>query len=849
MAVFCRLHTFLRREWRLTALLFAAAILILVAGCSSVNLNAGNSSSGPTITSVALTCSPTSIFTNQTSTCTPVVSGTGNYSTAVSWTVVPVSMGTVSSAGVFTPAGAGTALIFAASTQDSSQYGTATVTVTPPSSITSVSVACFPSSILPTQTSACEATVVGSGAYSSTVNWAATGGSITSSGVFTPAALGTANITATSTQDSSISGSATVAVNNPVPVITALSPASLALQTTPQALTISGTGFLSSSTVTLNGVSHAVTFINAGELVIFLTAADLAATGTYPVVVTNPAPGGGPSTAADFTVTAWQTSIQILPLYPHSWGFFAGVSTVAPSGIANWPNYLGQLSVTGAAGSGTLTLNGMVVVGSGGIGDYCTTADWASIIQHDDGSYGAYTVASCNSTTVNIYPTLAKNVTAQNLWNLWDGVEGEHMTSVGYTGLATWLFNLKQYQGYIGEVAGGRWFDAYGNAYGTEYTLTGGLTTTGDFISGANIYQGLYEGTSYPAYNGFYAPLLYASHSRDPNATSICGLPYRSEVGAWLAGQGVTHSVYLGGLSGYLHAFIGASGQSGATLPSRLTVTVVVDGVTLYSNTAIAGLTEITVPFTNGNTGTFNVSLTGNAPTAFDISDYVWYVWPSTLDAQMQQPLFLPSSYTVVDADSWGVQHGGGFAAPLQSLLATNPAGASTGFTNASKGGQTAIWAISNYATAVQPLDPNYVVFDYQINDLNSGVITAYTITNGGTYASAPKVTISGCAGTPATATAILTGNQVTGLVFGDVGTECTSPTATFTPPGATAAFTVSPDTPDQLVSSIQTLQGLATAGATTPIYLRSLLTAASGQTNVIDKDEQQFNTISIVVP
>jgi hypothetical protein len=203
----------------------------------------------------------------------------------------------------------------------------------------------------------------------------------------------------------------------------------------------------------------------------------------------------------------------------------------------------------------------------------------------------------------------------------------------------------------------------------------------------------------------------------------------------------------------------------------------------------------------------------------------------------------------VADSDSWGVIHGGGFAAPLEALLASNPAGTYSGFTNTSKGSQTAIWAISNYATAVQPLDPNYVIFDYQINDLAYGVITGYTITNGGSYTTAPAVTISGCAGTPATATAILTGSQVTGLVFGDVGTDCSSPTATFTPPGAAATFTVAPDTADQLLSSIQTLQGLATASGTTPIYLRSLLTASAGQANTIDMDEQQFNTISIVVP
>jgi hypothetical protein len=619
----------------------------------------------------------------------------------------------------------------------------------------------------------------------------------------------------------------------------------LALEATPQTLTIGGTGFLSTSTVTLNGASRAAAFVSAGQLAVFLTPADLATTGAYPLAVTNPAPGGGTS-SANFTVTGWQVPNQIIPLYPNTWGFFAGVSTAAPSGVANWPNNLGQLNVTGAAGAGKLTLNGTVVAGSGGIGDYCGSTGWAAIIQHDDGSYGTYTVSSCNSSTVNIYPTLAKAATGQSLWNIWDSLEGTHMTSMGYAGLATWLFGLKQYQGYIQQAAGGRWFDAYGNAYGDDFALAGGLTTTKLYIPGTTIFQGLYEGTSNQANNSMFSPLLYASASQDPNATSVAGTPYRAEIGAWLAGQGVTHTVNLGGMSGYFHAFIGVSGQNGANLPSRLTVIVVVDGATLYSNTAVAGITEITVPFTNGSAGSLSVTLTGSSPTAFDISDLAWYVWPSALDAQMQQPLLLPSSYTVVNTDSWGVQHGGGYAAPLEALLASNPAGSSTGFKNVSLGGQTAIWAISNYSTAVQPLNPNYVVYNYQVNDLRPGRITGYTIANGASYNVIPTVTITGCAAFAADATAVLTGSQVTGLALENVGEGCTSPTAAFSPPGASATLTVSPDTAAQLVSSIQTLQGLATANGTTPIYLRSLLTPSSGLTNLVDRAEQQFNTIPV---
>jgi hypothetical protein len=55
--------------------------------------------------------------------------------------------------------------------------------------------------------------VNGTGSYSSAVTWSATGGSITTAGLFTPSGTGTANITATSTQDSTKSGSTSVVVS------------------------------------------------------------------------------------------------------------------------------------------------------------------------------------------------------------------------------------------------------------------------------------------------------------------------------------------------------------------------------------------------------------------------------------------------------------------------------------------------------------------------------------------------------------------------------------------------------------------------------------------------------------
>jgi hypothetical protein len=91
-------------------------------------------------------------------------------------------------------------------------------------------------------------------------------------------------------------------INNPVPSITSLSPTQQAAGSQPMTLTINGSGFINGSTVTYNGASHPASFVSSSQLTISLTTNDLATLGAYPVVVTNPAPGGGPSSPTDFNV-------------------------------------------------------------------------------------------------------------------------------------------------------------------------------------------------------------------------------------------------------------------------------------------------------------------------------------------------------------------------------------------------------------------------------------------------------------------------------------------------------------------------------------------------------------------
>ncbi|WP_348263933.1 hypothetical protein P8935_05205 [Telmatobacter sp. DSM 110680] len=107
-----------------------------IVGCGGGGNSSGGGTPQPTITSVTTACSPSSIVTNQTATCSATVTGTGNYSSTVIWTVSPTGAGTVSSQGIFTPSIAGSATIKATSTQDASKSGTSSITVANPTALT-----------------------------------------------------------------------------------------------------------------------------------------------------------------------------------------------------------------------------------------------------------------------------------------------------------------------------------------------------------------------------------------------------------------------------------------------------------------------------------------------------------------------------------------------------------------------------------------------------------------------------------------------------------------------------------------------------------------------------------------
>ena len=91
-------------------------------------------------------------------------------------------------------------------------------------------------------------------------------------------------------------------MNNPVPSITSLSPTQIAAGSQVQNLYVNGTNFISGATVTYNGTLHNSSLQGPTQIQVALGPTDVAATGSYPVIVTNPGPGGGPSAPMNFAI-------------------------------------------------------------------------------------------------------------------------------------------------------------------------------------------------------------------------------------------------------------------------------------------------------------------------------------------------------------------------------------------------------------------------------------------------------------------------------------------------------------------------------------------------------------------
>src|ERR1019366_5499704 len=137
-------------------------------------------------------------------------------------------------------------------------------------------------------------------------------------------------------------------------------------------LTVNGTNFLSTSTVTFNGKNETTTFVSATKLTVTIPAADASTGGTEAVTVTNPAPDGGPSPSSNFTLDDYTVSgpttsvndtkggptVQVtIILAPTSNGFPDPVLLTASGFPTGFYGYFSAPTLTPGSANATTTLN------------------------------------------------------------------------------------------------------------------------------------------------------------------------------------------------------------------------------------------------------------------------------------------------------------------------------------------------------------------------------------------------------------------------------------------------------------------------------------------------------------
>jgi len=127
-------------------------------------------------------------------------------------------------------------------------------------------------------------------------------GTISAAGVYTsPSVIPNSNLVivrAVSSVDSSATGSSAVTLQNPLPVLSSIVPATVPAD--PGAITVNGGGFVSGAQVLLAGAPLATTFVSSSKLT---ATGRQSSAGKFAIAVMNPNPGGTMSASQNLQVT------------------------------------------------------------------------------------------------------------------------------------------------------------------------------------------------------------------------------------------------------------------------------------------------------------------------------------------------------------------------------------------------------------------------------------------------------------------------------------------------------------------------------------------------------------------
>ena len=135
----------------------------------------------------------------------------------------------------------------------------------------------------------------------------------------------------------------TITANNPVPVLSSLSPSTATAGSAAFTLTANGTNFINGSVIKWNGTALTTTYVSATQLTASVPAANITTAGVATITVFTPTPGGGTSSPLTFTIISSNPSPALTSIAPNTATAGSGSFTMVVTGtnfvttsVINW---------------------------------------------------------------------------------------------------------------------------------------------------------------------------------------------------------------------------------------------------------------------------------------------------------------------------------------------------------------------------------------------------------------------------------------------------------------------------------------------------------------------------------
>lgn len=383
-----------------------------------------------------------------------------------------------------------------------------------------------------------------------------------------------------------------------------------------------------------------------------------------------------------------------LPAFIEGWALnsFNGVANTAPTGSGIPTDSQGRMqleyTVSGSAGGTTLTISA---------GDQSKgTGVWGGVIQHDNGTYGLYTIHTLGSGVATCYPPLRGAVTSKTLRNLAGSVGDQHYTLPGYKALARSIFARTK-------------GDAYRMRYAAQWRSQTGVKS--DWTAVGGLGAGQFDVLNYNAFitSGTLDKTWAGRGNRAILASPTS--PY--------TGKGLAKTFSLGGATGFMEAFVSCFKPDAGFAKFR--AKLVVDGVTVLDKAYLPeeGLVRIIQPYTAASSATLTITRDDETTGIHSLRICDVTFWAYDRSETWADPVIGKDEKVVVIGDSWTEYYSDGLGAELAQ--AQIDAGGTTGsVVSVGVSGMTAEWGLANFDTLVAPENPDAVVILFFTNDRNS---------------------------------------------------------------------------------------------------------------------------------